>query len=414
MSGNDTLASASPSRDGCAGGHRRSHGLAERLLLRALRGIVAGRLELTLPGGVCRREGAAPGPRAALSVTRPSRLLARLLARGDLGFAEAYVAGDWDSPDPEAVLRLAAVNEPALGRAGRGMALLQAADRLLHRTRRNDRRGSRRNIAFHYDLGNAFYRLWLDPGMSYSAACFAAPDEPLEEAQARKNAHMLDLLEARAGDRVLEIGCGWGGLALAAARRGLRVTGITLSREQLAHAREQVRAAGLQDRVELRLQDYREVDETFDHVVSVEMFEAVGEAYWPEFFARVHQLLRPGGRAAMQVITIDEAVFPSYRRGTDFIQRYIFPGGMLPSVTAFQAHAAAAGLRTVRASRDGRGYAETLRRWRDAFERRLPELEALGFDARFQRLWRYYLCYCEAGFELGRIDLLRTALHKPG
>jgi cyclopropane-fatty-acyl-phospholipid synthase len=409
MSSHDTVASTGGARPAAA-----ERGLGERLLLRALRGLALGRLELELPGGPALCIGKASGPEARLQVHRPARLVARLLARGGLGFAEGYMAGEWDSPDLAALLRLAAVNEAALGRASRGTGLSRALDRLRHLARRNHRRGSRRNIAYHYDLGNDFYQLWLDSGMAYSAARFEHPDEPLADAQARKNAAMLDLLDARPGDHVLEIGCGWGGLAVDAARRGLRVTGITLSTEQLAWARQRVAEAGVADRVELRLQDYRDVTGRFDHVMSVEMFEAVGREYWDTFFARVRALLAPGGRAALQVITIDESVFEAYAREADFIQRYIFPGGMLPSPERFRRHARAAGLEPLAEHRDGAGYAETLRRWHRSFDARTQELEALGYDARFRRLWRYYLAYCEAGFDIGRIDLMRTVLTHGG
>jgi len=283
-------------------------------------------------------------------------------------------------------------------------------DRLQHRWRRNHRRGSRRNIAFHYDLGNDFYRLWLDPGMTYSAALFAEPGEPLEAAQGRKYQRVLDRLGARPRAHILEIGCGWGGFAEHAARQGFRVTGITLSREQLAFARKRIAAAGLEDRVELRLQDYRDVNERFDHVVSIEMFEAVGEQYWQTYFETVQRALKPGGRASLQVITIDAARYEAYQREADFIQKYVFPGGMLPSVPAFDAAAQAAGLVAHEREFYGRDYADTLRRWDASVCANRHGIAALGFDERFLRLWRYYLAYCEAGFRTGRIDLMQVAL----
>jgi cyclopropane-fatty-acyl-phospholipid synthase len=388
-------------------------GPATAWLLSVLGRLRLGRLDVTLPGGeTLGLAGAESGPHGELVLRRPLRLALRLLTRGDLGLGEGYVAGDWDARRPDDTLGVLALNEPDFRvAAGRPMRLL---DRLQHRLRRNDRRGSRRNIAAHYDLGNDFYRLWLDPGMTYSAALFAAPGEALEVAQTRKYDAILDRLGAKAGEHVLEIGCGWGGLAERAARRGLRVTGITLSQAQLDYGRARIAAAGLADRVDLRLQDYRDLDETFDHVVSIEMFEAVGEEYWPTYFATLERCLKPGGRAALQVITIDEQAFRRYRRGADFIQKYVFPGGMLPSVTAFDAAAAGAGLAVAERTFHGLDYAETLRRWDALFRARESEIEALGYDVRFRRLWRYYLAYCEAGFRTGRIDLMQVALTRNG
>lgn len=285
--------------------------------------------------------------------------------------------------------------------------------RLRHGLNRNSRRGSRANIAFHYDLGNDFYRLWLDRSMTYSSAIFADPQEALAQAQVRKYRRLLDSLEAKPGDHILEIGCGWGGFAELAAREGYRITGLTLSREQLDFARQRIEAAGLSDRVELRLQDYRDLRGQFDHVVSIEMFEAVGEAYWSTYFDTVYRVLRPGGRAALQVITIDERVFDSYRRNADFIQLYIFPGGMLPSVSRFNRAAEQAGLRPGEQAFFGRDYAETLRRWHRQVVAHAEVLPALGYDERFLRTWRYYLSYCEAGFATGRTDLMQALLLKP-
>ncbi len=358
-------------------------------------------------------QGALPGPAAAMRLHRPWRLAARLLARGDVGLAEGYMAGDWESPGLADLVTLLAFNEESFGRPGQGSTGARLLDRLQHALRRNDRRGSRRNIAFHYDLGNAFYHLWLDPGMTYSAAVFADPGEPLEVSQERKYAQVLARLGARPGERLLEIGCGWGGFAEYAASRGFHVTGVTLSREQLDYARQRIAAAGLADRVDLRLQDYRDLEGQFDHVVSIEMFEAVGEAYWPDFFATLQRCMRPGGRASLQVITLDAARFDTYRARADFIQKYIFPGGMLPSVPAFVAAATAAGLRVGEPAFHGADYAKTLERWDQAFMRARAEITRLGFDERFFRMWRYYLAYCEAGFRTGRIDLMQVALERP-
>ncbi len=387
-------------------------GLAARWLLDRLARLRYGRLTVRFGSvGAQTLLGAESGPVASLSVRRPWRLATRLMARGDLGLAEGYIAGDCDTPQPAHLLELLAVNEEQLlATATPGLGRL--LDRLQHRRRRNSRRGSRRNIAFHYDLGNDFYRLWLDPTMTYSAALFAQPGEPLDVAQGRKYQRVLDRLNAAPGAHILEIGCGWGGFAEHAARRGFRVTGITLSAEQLAHAKARIAAAGLADRVELRLQDYRDVADSYDHVVSIEMFEAVGEEYWPDYFAALRRVLKPGGRASLQVITIDAARFAAYRRNADFIQKYVFPGGLLPSVPAFDAAAQVAGLAVGERGFYGLDYADTLRRWDAAVCARAGEIRALGFDERFLRLWRYYLGYCEAGFRTRRIDLMQVALHR--
>jgi cyclopropane-fatty-acyl-phospholipid synthase len=359
-------------------------------------------------------QGPFPGAAAELRIHRPPRLLARLVARGEIGFAESYMDGDWSSPDLPALLDLLNLNAEHLSGAVQGPAWSRGLDRLVHRLRDNHRRNSRRNIARHYDLGNDFYRLWLDPGMTYSSGVFEDPArEPLERAQTRKYDLLLDWLDARPGESVLEIGCGWGGFAEAAARRGLRVTGVTLSQEQLAYARARIAAAGLSDRVELRLQDYRDIQGCFDHAVSIEMLEAVGEAYWPTYFQALRRLVRPGGRIALQVITLHEDDFPRYRRAADFIQLYIFPGGMLPSPERLDSEIRAAGLRLREDQRRGPDYAETLRRWRRAFNAAEKEVDGLGYDARFRRMWDYYLAYCEAGFDSGSIDLRQMLLQVP-
>jgi cyclopropane-fatty-acyl-phospholipid synthase len=380
------------------------------LLARLLDRLELGSLELEWRHSLTRLNGARPGPVARLRVDRPAALLRRLASGGEMGFAEAYMEGDWQSPDPAALLDLLAANEAALAGLASGTRWSRAAARLLHRARRNTRRGSRRNIAYHYDLGNAFYRLWLDPGMTYSSALFDGADDSLEQAQDRKYTRLLDLLDARPEDHILELGCGWGGMAMAAARRGHRLTGITLSREQLDWARRRVKSAGVNDRIDLRLQDYRDVEGVYDHVVSVEMLEAVGETYWPVYMQMLKRRLRAGGRAALQVISIDEAAFDGYRRGADFIQRYIFPGGMLPSVERLTAEAAAAGLRVRRLDRFGPHYARTLALWHRRFLEAADKVRTLGFDERFFRMWRYYLAYCEAGFRRGRIDLVQVVL----
>ena len=382
---------------------------ASALLSRRLRRLRQGRLELSFVDGM--REtisGLLPGPRATLHIARPACALLRLAAKGDIGFAESYLAGDWETDNLFDLLQLLALNEADLGTPGGG--LLAPLQRLRHKARRNSRRGSRRNIEAHYDLGNVFYGLWLDETWSYSSARFAYPDESLMQAQRRKYRMHLDALGAEPGDHVLEIGCGWGGFAIEAAQRGLRVTGITLSPAQLEHARRRVREAGLEHRIELHLLDYRDLDGHYDHVVSIEMFEAVGEAYWPAYFETLARVLRPGGRASLQVITLDEAGFEHYRNNADFIQRYIFPGGMLPSPRAFMRAAVDVGLVAHATDSFGPDYARTLRHWEQRVSLQREAILALDYDHRFLRLWQYYLAYCHAGFETGRIDVMHAVL----
>jgi cyclopropane-fatty-acyl-phospholipid synthase len=328
-----------------------------------------------------------------------------VLARGDIGLAEAFLDGYWDSPDVAGLLRLLASNRAVLEKAVYGSWRHLLAARLRHLWHRNSRAGSKRNIMAHYDLGNAFYQLWLDPGMSYSAAIYRPGDDgSLAAAQQAKYRRILDRLRAEPGQSVLEIGCGWGGFAEMAVADGLSLTGLTLSPAQLAWARERVPQA------DLRLQDYRDTAGQFDHVVSIEMFEAVGERFWPAYFKTVARALKPGGRAVIQSITLRDDLFASYRKGTDFIQQYVFPGGMLPSRQEFRAAAARQGLRVHDEYAFGGDYARTLAAWRQAFESRWPEISGLGFDEHFRRLWRMYLAYCEAGFLAGNIDVVQFEL----
>lgn len=385
-----------------------------RWLARSLARIERGHLTLIAPAGQrVTLEARTPGTEAVLRFRHPWRALLRVLRRGEIGFAEGYIAGDWTTPDLQSLMQFSMDNEASLTRLASRPAWQRRLDRVRHRLRRNSRRGSRANIRFHYDLGNDFYRHWLDPTMSYSSALFSKGDEALETAQQRKYLRLLERLEAREGAHILEIGCGWGGFAETAARHGYRVTGITLSEEQLAYARDRIERAGLSDRVELRLQDYRDLDQQFDHVVSIEMFEAVGEEWWPTYFAKVNQCLRPGGRAALQVITIDEKAFAHYRDNPDFIQLYVFPGGMLPPAARFHEVAATAGLQCREQAFFGEDYALTLRRWFEEVRRSAGIIEALGYSESFLRMWRYYLAYCEIGFRIGRIDLMQTVLERP-
>jgi cyclopropane-fatty-acyl-phospholipid synthase len=389
-------------------------GLPLRWLARALSGIDRGSMTLIDPAGnrmVLRARNA--GAEATWNFRRPWRALLRLLRHGDVGFAEGYIAGDWTTPDLQALLQFTMDNEEPLTRLAGRPAWQRGLDLLRHRLRRNSRSGSRANIRFHYDLGNEFYRHWLDRTMSYSSALFSKGDEALETAQQRKYQRLLERLEARPGAHILEIGCGWGGFAETAARQGYRVTGITLSQEQLEYARERIARAGLSDQVELRLQDYRDLQGQYDHIVSIEMFEAVGEEWWPAYFEKLRECLRPGGRAALQVITIEEGAFQRYRDNSDFIQLYIFPGGMLPPVPRFNGLAVAAGLRRLEQDFFGSAYALTLRRWFEEVRRSAGVIEALGYSEEFLRMWRYYLAYCEVGFRTGRVDLMQTILERP-
>ena len=357
--------------------------------------------------------GTESGPAGNVAIGRPAALLRRLFWRGDLGFAEGFIAGDWTSPNLAALLELLAVNLDVYAESDTRHPLTRATVRMQHWLNRNSRRGSRRNIAAHYDLGNDFYAQWLDSTMTYSAAIF---DEggPLNVAQQRKYAQMLKLLDASPGQHILEIGCGWGGFAEYAARQGFRVTGITLSREQLDYAQARIAKAGLAERVQLRLCDYRDFEGQVDHIVSIEMFEAVGRKYWQSYFSTLSRCLRPGGRVALQVITIDEAYFKAYAANPGgFIQTYIFPGGMLPTKTHLPQLAAAAGLMQKRTAAFGLDYADTLAHWHAKFDRCTEWLEAHGYDERFRRMWRYYLAFCEAGFRARQIDVVQCALARP-
>jgi cyclopropane-fatty-acyl-phospholipid synthase len=376
------------------------------IIERLVSGLRAGRLRIVLPSGPpLQISGREPGPQATVVLKR-WRAVRRLAIGGDIGFAESFVDGDWTSPDLVAFVRLAARNREASDCAIRGSKLQRAVDRLRHLLRRNSRRGSRRNIVAHYDLGNAFYSLWLDGAMQYSSGIFETGAETLETAQARKIARIAELLELDDGDSVLEIGCGWGGLAeRLASEKKARVTALTLSPAQRTWANALAAASGLADSIDVRLQDYREVEGSFDRIVSIEMLEAVGEAWWPTYFRVIADRLKPGGSAVLQGITIADDRYDAYRRAPDFIQKHIFPGGFLPSRSALIAQIAGAGLRLVHSETFGSSYARTLAEWRARFIARWADIAAQGFDERFSRLWTYYLSYCEAGFAEGAIDV---------
>jgi cyclopropane-fatty-acyl-phospholipid synthase len=412
MSGADLITSRAPT-----GGRRGGWGSpAMRLLAGLASRFDRGCLTVVAPDGASRRFGARTGaaePEATLVVHRPG-FVYRVLRGGALGFAEAYLDGDVDTPDLYPLLMLFLANSEALAERWRGGAVARFARGLYHRLRPNSKRGSRRNIHAHYDLGNAFYARWLDPSMTYSAALFAADDD-LEAAQRRKYRRLAERLGLGPDRHVLEVGCGWGGFAVTAAGEyGSRVTALTISEEQFDYARKRVTAAGLADRVDVRFQDYRDLDGRFDAVASIEMFEAVGEAWWPVYFAKLKEAVRPGGAVGLQVITIDEANFEDYRRNVDFIQRYVFPGGMLPSPAALEQAASRAGLELRERFTFGFDYARTLRAWAERFAQTWPEIRGLGFDERFRRLWSYYLAYCEAGFRAGTIDVEQTIFRRAG
>jgi cyclopropane-fatty-acyl-phospholipid synthase len=377
-----------------------------RLLKRRLAKIHDGRLSLLTPGGAVLSYGAAGAePAVSLAIHHP-RVAKRLIFGGTIGFAESYMDGDWDCADLVGLVRFAARNERALGLDNDGSFLARAIERVRHTLRRNTRRGSQRNIAYHYDLGNAFYALWLDSGMTYSSAMFEDAHESLEAAQQRKYAWIADLLELAPGQNVLEIGCGWGGFAeIAAKTYGSRVTGLTLSRAQREYASERMTRAGLSGAVEIRLEDYRDARGTYDRIASIEMIEAIGFEHWPTYFSRLYQLLRPGGIAVLQAITIADKRFEAYSRCPDFIQRYIFPGGMLPAPRIIRREAARAGFELVEGPRFAASYATTLALWQERFQAAWPRIAALGFERRFKRMWEYYLAYCEAGFRSGLLDV---------
>jgi cyclopropane-fatty-acyl-phospholipid synthase len=363
-----------------------------------------GRLVVEFPSGE-RAEfcGPQPGPDALLIINN-WRFLWRSMTGGEIGFAESYIANDCTTPDIATFLHLIVMNDRSF-QVGGGVMLSRIVNRWRHFWRRNSRRGSRRNIAAHYDLGNAFYEKWLDADMQYSSAIYATGSESLETAQKAKLERIVSLLRPEKGDAVLEIGCGWGGLAEELLRNQCHVTGLTLSSEQLAYARARLNQTGLAERGDLRLQDYRDVQGTFDRIASVEMVEAVGEKYWPHYFAKLRDSLRPGGIGVIQAITIDEDRFDAYRSQPDFIQRYIFPGGMLPTVTALRAEIAKAGLSLIAVETFAESYAKTLQEWRIRFLQAWPSIESLGFDPHFKRMWEYYLAYCEAGFRAQTVNV---------
>ncbi|WP_133770058.1 SAM-dependent methyltransferase [Enterovirga rhinocerotis] len=391
---------------------RREGAMSRWLLRRVLSCVAIGRLTVVTPGGEHLSAGPASAGLQAVLILKSWRAVRRLLLDGDIGLAEAYRDGDIDTPDLTALIELLARNAATLRQHFSGALPARMINRFRHLLNANTRAGSSRNIMAHYDLGNAFYARWLDEQMVYSSALYDTSAETLESAQQRKLDRIVDMLGLTGREHVLEIGCGWGALTARLAREGCRVTAVTLSPAQLAVARERAAREGLADRVDIQLRDYRDIAGEFDRIVSIEMIEAVGRAYWPSYFGTLARSLRPGGRAVLQSITIDERFFESYQRGTDFIQRHIFPGGCLPSVTAIEREAARAALRVEDRFDFGASYALTLREWRHRFVQNWGEILKLGFDEPFRRLWEFYLCYCEAGFRATTINVrLLTLRH---
>ena len=370
--------------------------------------LTGGALAVILPDGSELLLG--DGPRRASFTVHDVSMFEHTFSRGDIGFAESFIRGEWETDHLAGLLTLLAQNRKVIERALYGNAWRLIAYRIHHLLRANTKAGSKRNIIAHYDLGNDFYKLWLDETMTYSSALFAE-GASLAEAQRNKYRRILKDLNIQPGQRILEIGCGWGGFAEVAVQEfGATLRGLTLSPSQLEWAERRAQQGGWADKAEFVLRDYRDETEKFDHIVSIEMFEAVGKRYWPQYFSQVRNLLKPGGRAVIQVITIDDALFKRYVKGTDFIQRYVFPGGMLPSPGVFRRLAREAGLRVEEDLAFGLDYARTLARWHETFMQQLDAVRAQGFDDQFIRLWRFYLAYCEAGFRAGSTDVHQYSL----
>lgn len=386
---------------------------AARQAFRLASRLSRGSLDVDLPDGRrLRFEGAHVGPKARLLIHNLA-FAGRMAARGDIGLAEAYLRGEWDTPDLTAFLELFAANYTLVETLLPNRPLIRLWQVFRHCLDRNTRAGARRNIRAHYDLGNRFYEAWLDRTMTYSSAIFSAGDNDLASAQRRKYRALIDSTEIRSSHHVLEIGCGWGGFAEYVAKEvGCRVTGLTLSEEQFFYARQRMRDQGLGDKVEIKLLDYRDERGIYDRIASIEMFEAVGEAYWQSFFRQLRDRLRSGGRAGLQVITIRDEHFTSYRREIDFIRRYIFPGGMLPSPSILKSLGERFGLPLTGERIFGQDYVRTLSAWRERFRAAWPQIAPLGFDERFRRMWEYYFAYCEAGFRTENIDVRQMVFAK--
>ena len=378
-------------------------------------GINTGRIDFVLPDGrQFRAEGAKPGPVAEVHIHNDD-LFARLIREGDLGFCDAYLDEWWTTPDLQAFMDLVHADNENIYDGFPGMGLVRRFEKFRFWLQRNHRDQARKNISYHYDLGNDFYGLWLDDTMTYSSALFKTGQESHEAAQIAKYASMVDQMGAQPGDHILEIGCGWGGFAEYAAReRGLKVTGLTISEEQFKYAQERIDNAGLSDLVDFKLQDYRDETGTYDGIASIEMFEAVGEKYWPVYFETVKERLKPGKNATLQIITVQDRRWKVYKRGVDFIQKYIFPGGMLPSPTVLREQIARAGLGVERSVEFGQSYNISLRRWHETFNDKWDQIAEMGFDDRFRRMWNFYLTSCAATFESANCDVTQITIKRPG
>lgn len=390
---------------------------AARTAFKLLSRLKHGTLTLQLPDGSMQRFGSGQAPTASLRLVN-WKVCSAALRSGDIGFAESFIAGDWTTPHLTELLRVLIVNRKEVEDVIYGTWLGRLAYRVKHLLNRNTKANSQKNIHAHYDLGNAFYELWLDGTMNYSAAIFETPQTSMKDAQHAKVRRALRMADVQPGDRVLEIGCGWGALAeMAATEFDASVVGVTLSTEQLAWAQQRMARVGAADKADLRLQDYRDIGTTsdeapFDAICSIEMVEAVGREYWPTYFQAVARLLKPGGQACVQSIVIADALFERYVSSTDFIQQYIFPGGCLPCPTEFRAQARAAGLEVIDEFSFGQDYAHTLRLWREQFMAQESRVLQLGFDKRFIRIWEFYLAYCEAAFAQANTDVVQYTLRK--
>lgn len=375
--------------------------------------LTEGQLVMALPGGRRLSFGDATAPETLLEV-KSYAFAKRVISGGDIGLGESFMLGEWDTPHLSAVLTLLSANADRIMKVFRGNPLTRLMNVFGSLSRENTRAGSRRNILAHYDLGNSFYESWLDETMTYSSARFdRAPCASLADGQRAKYRALAETMQLRPGDHVLEIGCGWGGFAeFAATAFGARVTGLTISDEQFAFATARMQRAGLSERVSILKTDYRDIVGQFDRIASIEMFEAVGEKYWPTYFSRIHDLMKPDGRAGLQIITIRDELFEGYRSRVDFIQKYVFPGGMLPSMERLEVVTKAAGLRIDDLQSFGESYADTLAAWNKRFIGAWDRVRPLGFDERFKRLWRFYLSYCEAGFRTRRTDVVQFALSR--
>ncbi|MEL7278784.1 MAG: cyclopropane-fatty-acyl-phospholipid synthase family protein [Pseudomonadota bacterium] len=376
--------------------------------------IERGSIEIVLPDGrIFMATGAAPGPHAKI-IVHDADIFARMVREGYLGFCDAYLEGGWSTPDLQAFMDLVNDSNDDMYNGYPGQTIIQMIEKIRFWFKNNSKAQAKKNISYHYDLGNDFYRLWLDETMTYSSGLFETGQESLEAAQRAKYASMVDEMGVKPGDHVLEIGCGWGGFAeFAAKERGLRVTGLTISQEQYTYAQERIEKAGLSHLVDFKLQDYRDETGHYDGIASIEMFEAVGEKYWPAYFSTVHDRLRPGAKATLQVILVPDRNFNAYRKSVDFIQKYIFPGGMLISPSAIRAQAEKAGLLVHRSVEFGQSYSQTLRRWHETFNAKWDQVATMGFDDRFRRMWNFYLTSCAGAFAGGNCDVTQITIAKP-